>query len=81
MRDVFLANLPQVVADRQPYAVVAFIGCWVYIALIKCGFNLEASLWFSMSFIVALRMYCIRWGWTISYESSEEGAEDTKLDK
>ena len=49
MRDCFLNQMPAVVADRQPYAVVGFIGCWFYIMLLELkvpvSFSLPHSVW------------------------------------
>ena len=45
MRDCFLNQMPAVVADRQPYAVVGFIGCWFYIMLLELKVPVDAALW------------------------------------
>ena len=56
MRDCFLNQMPAVVADRQPYAVVGFIGCWFYIMLLELKVPVDAALWAGFIFITALRM-------------------------
>ena len=78
MRDVFLNQMPGVVADRQPYAVVGFIGCWFYILLIELKVSVDISLWLGMFFIVALRMACVIFKWRISYFVREEAGSQTE---
>ena len=34
LRDVFCAKLPSVLSNEEPYASVAFAGCWVYLGLV-----------------------------------------------
>ncbi len=70
MRDVFLNKLPGVVADRQPYASVGFLGCWFYILLMEIGVSVDWALWLGMLFIVGLRMGCVIFNWKITYLES-----------
>ena len=72
MRDCFLNQMPAVVADRQPYAVVGFIGCWFYIMLLELKVPVDAALWAGFIFITALRMACVSFKWKISYFLKEE---------
>lgn len=72
MRDCFLNQMPTVVADRQPYAVVGFIGCWFYIMLLELKVPVDAALWAGFIFITALRMACVSFKWKISYFLKEE---------
>ncbi len=67
MRDVFLNRLPGVVADRQPYASVGFVGCWLFIILLEIDVPMDWAVWSSMIFIVALRVLCIIYGWKLAY--------------
>ena len=79
MRDCFLNQMPAVVADRQPYAVVGFIGCWFYIMLLELKVPVDAALWAGFIFITALRMACVSFKWKISYflkEDQEKTAQD-----
>ncbi|MBQ8829548.1 MAG: trimeric intracellular cation channel family protein [Burkholderiaceae bacterium] len=72
MRDVFLNTLPGVVADRQPYASVGFLGCWLFIGLLKLGLPFDACMWIGLIFIVAFRMLCFWKNWQISYFKQDE---------
>lgn len=79
MRDCFLNQMPAVVADRQPYAVVGFIGCWFYIMLLELKVPVDAALWAGFILITALRMACVSFKWKISYflkEDQEKTAQD-----
>ena len=79
MRDCFLNQMPAVVADRQPYAVVGFIGCWFYIMLLELKVPVDAALWAGFIFITALRMACVSFKWKISYflkEDQEKTAQE-----
>lgn len=82
MRDCFLNQMPAVVADRQPYAVVGFIGCWFYIMLLELKVPVDAALWAGFIFITALRMACVSFKWKISYflkEEQEKKAQENNL--
>jgi uncharacterized membrane protein YeiH len=67
LRDVFLNKMPSVVADRQPYATVGFVGAWLFIGMLEAGISLDLSVWASMIFTTGLRMLCVKRKWTISY--------------
>ncbi len=63
LRDVFLNRLPLVLSDRQPYALAAFGGCWLFIGLAElfpqpAGLGRELALWGSTAAIIAIRMFC-----------------------
>ena len=78
MRDVFRNQMPRVVDDCQPYAIVGFIGCWFYILLLELKVSVDISLWLGMFFIVALRMACVIFKWRISYFVREEARSQTE---
>lgn len=58
IRDVLLNKVPMVLSDRQPYASAAFIGCWLYIGMLKGGMSQELALWFCTFLIIGVRMLC-----------------------
>lgn len=66
-RDTFLNIKPGVIYDHQPYASVAFLGCWVYILLLELGMSNVWAIWLGSIFIIALRMWCYYKKWHISY--------------
>ena len=35
LRDVLLNEVPMVLRDGRPYAIAAFLGCWLYILMVK----------------------------------------------
>ncbi len=72
MRDVFLNKLPGVIADRQPYATIGFVGCWLYILLLECGVPVDWCLWLSMLFIVVVRMVCVMFHIRVTYFKTDK---------
>ncbi|HEU0203295.1 MAG TPA: trimeric intracellular cation channel family protein [Burkholderiaceae bacterium] len=65
LRDVILNEVPMVLRDGQPYAIVALAGCLVYLGLIAAGSPEQAALWSSATLIVVLRLAAWRRGWII----------------
>ncbi len=58
LRDVFLNRIPMVLSDRQPYALSAFIGSWLYILMKMLDLSEFVSLFAATFFIVGFRMVC-----------------------
>lgn len=78
IRDVFLNQMPMVLSDKQPYASAAFLGCWIYIALVYFGADDAFSLILSSLLIVAVRMLCWYKGWNIiRYRDGDEPKKAT----
>ena len=67
IRDVFLNRLPLLLADRKPYASVAFAGCWLYIGMIVIDIDSTLAIWISAFFICFMRMICWYLNWEITY--------------
>lgn len=65
LRDVFLARVPMVMSDRQPYASAAFVGSWVYVGLQNLQIPEFFSLFSTTFLIVGIRMLCWYKGWEI----------------
>ncbi|MBZ4192741.1 MAG: trimeric intracellular cation channel family protein [Candidatus Contendobacter sp.] len=65
MRDVLCNEIPAVFHDRQPYALCAFCGCWVFLGL--TGIGAEAWLAFLAGAGTAsgLRLLVLAGGWRI----------------
>jgi uncharacterized membrane protein YeiH len=63
LRDVFTGKIPAVVSDEQPYASLAFVGCWIYLLMVEIlGWNADASLWICCALIIIVRMLCVYGG-------------------
>ena len=45
LRDVVLNEVPMVLRDGRPYAIAAFIGCWLYILMVKTDVSSGLALW------------------------------------
>ena len=55
LRDIVCNEIPMVLRDGRPYAICAFIGCWVYLLLQKVGAPADFALWSSALLIFLLR--------------------------
>jgi uncharacterized membrane protein YeiH len=56
LRDIVCNEIPMVLRDGKPYAVCAFIGCWVYLLMQKTGIPADFSLWSSAMLIMLMRL-------------------------
>jgi uncharacterized membrane protein YeiH len=56
LRDIVCNEIPMVLRDGKPYAICAFLGCWVYLLMQKTGMPPDLSLWSSALLITALRL-------------------------
>lgn len=56
LRDIVCNEVPMVFRDGQPYAICAFFGCWLFIALQYFHFSDDFCLWASAAFITMLRL-------------------------
>jgi uncharacterized membrane protein YeiH len=65
LRDIFCNEIPAVFRDHQPYAICAFIGCWVLVAL----HTLQLPSWLVLTMGIAtttsLRLLGVIFGWRI----------------
>jgi uncharacterized membrane protein YeiH len=65
LRDIFCNEVPKAFSDHQPYAIIAFLGGWVYVILIHVGTpELIASL-ISFSSITFFRLVAINRNWQL----------------
>lgn len=64
LRDVFCAKLPSVLSNEEPYASVAFAGCWVYLGLVHAEIvPADIALWGCCALIMIVRMASFRIPW------------------
>ncbi|MES2263252.1 MAG: trimeric intracellular cation channel family protein [Pseudomonadota bacterium] len=56
LRDIVCNEVPMVFRDGKPYAICAFIGCWMYILLQKTSMSDDFALWSSAMVITVLRL-------------------------
>jgi uncharacterized membrane protein YeiH len=56
LRDIVCNEIPMVLRDGRPYAVCAFLGCWVYLLMQKVGMPADFALWSSALLITTLRL-------------------------
>jgi uncharacterized membrane protein YeiH len=65
LRDIACNEIPQAFTDHRPYAVIAFIGSWIYIACNLLLMSDWLATMISFITIVTLRMLAIRFNWSI----------------
>lgn len=60
LRDIACNEIPQAFTDHRPYAVIAFIGSWLYIAMANWTSNEWLPTLIAFSTIVILRLLAIK---------------------
>ncbi|CAH0260834.1 hypothetical protein SRABI118_03214 [Massilia sp. Bi118] len=56
LRDIVCNEVPMVFRDGKPYAICAFLGCWLFLLMGMYGIPREFALWSSAFFISGLRL-------------------------
>jgi len=64
-RDITVAEIPQVLIDHRPYAVIAFTGSWVVVVGDAVNLPGFVSLWASAALIIVLRILSVVRGWKL----------------
>jgi uncharacterized membrane protein YeiH len=65
LRDILLNEVPMVLRDGRPYAIAAFLGCWLYILMMNAGASSGLALWTAAALTTAFRLIAWRHDWTI----------------
>jgi uncharacterized membrane protein YeiH len=65
LRDVILNEVPLVLRDGRPYAMMAFLGCWLYLLLREVGADEGLALWISAGSITVARLIAWRYDWSL----------------
>ena len=65
LRDIFCNEVPKAFSDHQPYAIIAFIGGWVYVILIHLGVTELLSSLTSFLSITIFRLVAINRNWQL----------------
>jgi uncharacterized membrane protein YeiH len=65
LRDVILNEVPMVLRDGRPYAIAAFLGCWLYVLMLKTGAPPALALWTAAGVTTGFRMLAWRFDWSI----------------
>lgn len=65
MRDIACNEMPTAFADHRPYAVLAFLGGWVYLAVQWLGGAAWAALVAATLVITGLRLLALRLDWRL----------------
>jgi uncharacterized membrane protein YeiH len=65
LRDVILNEVPIVLRDNRPYAMTAFIGCWLYVLMRGTGAEEALALWTSAATIIVVRLLGWRYDWSL----------------
>ncbi len=64
-RDVLVNEVPRAFHDHQPYAVVAFAGGWVVVALDALAVPTSITLLVGSGQIILVRLLAIKFGWEL----------------
>lgn len=56
LRDIVCNEVPMVLRDGKPYAICAFIGCWMFLLEKHFGVKHDIALWSSVTTISGLRL-------------------------
>jgi uncharacterized membrane protein YeiH len=64
-RDVLVNEVPRAFHDHQPYAVVAFAGGWVVVALDALAIPTSITLLVGSGLIILVRLLAIKFGWEL----------------
>jgi uncharacterized membrane protein YeiH len=56
LRDIVCNEVPMVFRDGKPYAICAFIGCWMYIVMQRTSVSDDFALWSSAMAITVMRL-------------------------
>lgn len=65
LRDVLLNEVPLVLRDGRPYAIAAFLGCWLYLLMLQAGSNSDLALWTAAAVTTGFRLLAWRYDWSI----------------
>jgi uncharacterized membrane protein YeiH len=65
LRDVVLNEVPMVLRDGRPYAIAAFLGCWLYILMVNVGVSSGLALWTAAGATTGFRLLAWRYNWSI----------------
>lgn len=69
LRDVVLNEVPMVLRDGRPYAIAAFVGCWLYILMMQAGAGPALALWTAAGVTTGFRLAAWRYDWSIKDRS------------
>jgi uncharacterized membrane protein YeiH len=65
LRDVILNEVPMVLRDGRPYAIAAFLGCWLYVLMLKASAPPALAMWTAAGVTTGFRMLAWRFDWSI----------------
>ena len=65
LRDIFCNEVPKAFSDHQPYAIIAFLGGWVFTALIYLGASELIASFSSFILITTVRVIAINRNWQL----------------
>ena len=65
LRDVFTNQIPRAFSDHEPYAAVAFIGCWFVVFASWMHFDSLWSVVIGAAFTIGLRILVMVFGWRV----------------
>jgi uncharacterized membrane protein YeiH len=67
LRDVLCNEVPMILRDSRPYATCAFLGCWVYIVMVRGGMAPDVSAAAATGMILAARLVTYKFKITLPH--------------
>lgn len=65
LRDIVCNEIPRVFKDHTPYAVLAFAGGWLYVALAKAALHADVALVLTVGAVAGLRSLAVFRQWKL----------------
>jgi len=65
LRDVICNEIPRVLRDHRPYALLAFVGGWLYVGLEKASIHPDVALLLTVAVVAGLRGVSLFRRWRI----------------
>ena len=65
LRDILCNELPSLFQRSHLYATCAFLGCYVYFALLYLAVPGDMAVWLAIVGITAFRLAAVRWNWVL----------------
>jgi uncharacterized membrane protein YeiH len=61
LRDVIINEIPFIFRNKYLYATAAFLGCWLYMLLLRAGVEKNLAVSIGIAAVVALRLAALRY--------------------
>lgn len=73
LRDIACGEVPSAFRDHRPYALIAFIGAWFQLGVLRAGLHGDAALVLVTAFTAGLRLVAVAKGWRLPAWKTDAG--------